>query len=67
MKQFFLILCLLWSSFVSADDLDLKLSVIKELYQLTPKDCGDIRFRDASDDEVHLGKLLFVIKSRMYV
>jgi cytochrome c peroxidase len=63
MKQFFVILCLLWSSFVSADDLDLKLGVIKELYQLTPKECGDIRFNDASDDEVHLGKLLFESKT----
>ena len=48
MKQFFVILCLLWSSFVSADDLDLKLGVIKEVYELTPKECGDIRFNDAA-------------------
>ena len=63
MKQFFVILCLLWSSFISADELDLKLNVIKELYQLTPKDCGDIKFNEASDDEVHLGKLLFESKA----
>ena len=62
MKQFFVILCLLWSSFVGADELDLKIGVIKELYELTPKECGDIRFNDASDDEVHLGKLLFESK-----
>ena len=63
MKQFFVILCLFWSSFISADELDLKLNVIKKLYELTPKECGDIRFRDASDDEVHLGKLLFESKA----
>ena len=63
MKQFFLISCLLWSAFVSADELDLKLNVIKELYELTPKDCDNIRFKDATDDEVYLGELLFESKT----
>tara|TARA_B110000008_G_C16970700_1_gene563797 strand:+ start:2802 stop:4028 length:1227 start_codon:yes stop_codon:yes gene_type:complete len=59
MKYILLTLLITLNSFVSAADLDLKLSVIKELYELSPKDCGDIRFKDASADEVKLGKLLF--------
>jgi len=59
MRFILLTFLVILSNFVSATDLDLKLSVIKELYELSPKDCGDIRFKDASEDEVKLGKLLF--------
>lgn len=59
MRYVLLTILMTLSTFVSASDLDLKLSVIKELYELSPKDCGDIRFKDASEDEVQLGKLLF--------
>jgi cytochrome c peroxidase len=62
MKQFFLILILLSTTGTFADDLDLKMSVIKELYQLSPKECNDIRFKDASNEEIQLGKLLFESK-----
>ena len=59
MRYVLLTILMTLSIFVSASDLDLKLSVIKELYELSPKDCADIRFKDASEDEVQLGKLLF--------
>ena len=59
MRYVLLTILMTLSTFVSASDLDLKLSVIKELYELSPKDCADIRFKDASEDEVQLGKLLF--------
>jgi len=62
MKQFILIFLLLSSASICANDLDLKMSIIKELYQLTPKECNNIRFNDSSNEKVHLGKLLFESK-----
>ena len=59
MRYFLFTFWITLSSIVGASDLDLKLNVIKELYELSPKECGDIRFNDATSDEVNLGKLLF--------
>jgi cytochrome c peroxidase len=59
MRYFLFTFWITLSSIVGASDLDLKLNVIKELYELSPKECGDIRFNDATSDEVKLGKLLF--------
>jgi cytochrome c peroxidase len=59
MKILLVLLSFLYLNPAYSLDLDARLKIIQELYELSPKNCSDIRTPNATDEEVRLGELLF--------
>lgn len=60
--KYLILLIMIVSNLANSNGLDDKLKIIKVLYELTPKQCGDVRGVNSTVDEIQLGKLLFTSK-----
>ena len=60
--KYLILLIVVFSNLANSNGLDDKLNIIKKLYELTPKQCNDIRSPNATANEIQLGELFFTSK-----